>query len=155
MSIEIFTKAEFETQALPRHKVSGVALWNHLGLVAGEHSYSIKIDENTGIEVRSSVGSTGFSAENGKDSIRAWLIDSKGNPLGSKVTKWTTRREGWGDRTKEVLRTLWGWRKKAGNCTICNEPKKIFKVKKDGPNKGKIFCDCKSGNCKGQFKWIE
>jgi hypothetical protein len=155
MSIEIFTKDEFETQALPVNKVTGDRMWKHLGIIGGEHTYSIKIDNHTAIEVRSSIDKSGYSAEVGEDSIRAWLTDSNGLPLGSKVSKWTTRRAGWDERTKGVLRTLWGWRKKAGNCAECGEPKKIFKVKKEGQNKGRIFCDCKSGNCKNQFKWIE
>jgi len=152
MSVDIFTQKQFEAQALPTHKTTGKVLWKSLGLVAGEQTYLITIDDKTGIEVRSSVNGTGTSARNGEDSIRAWLVDSNGNPLGSKVSKWTTRKVGWGDRTKNVLRVLWKWRKEAGNCTNCNEPKKIFKVKKEGPNKGKIFCNCE--NCNGQFKWI-
>lgn len=155
MAIERFTKAEFETKALPVNKFNKEQMWVCNGLISGEYSYSIKIDSHTGIEVRSSIDSSGIAAALGKDSIRAWLIDSKGAPLGSKVSKWTTRVSGWDDRTKDVLRTLWGWRKKAGNCTVCNTPKKIFKVKKEGENKGRIFCDCKSDNgCKNQFVWL-
>lgn len=150
--IETFTKDQFE-KSLPVHKETGVPLWDHLGLIQGEHTYFIKIDNSVGIEIRSSIDKTGISATLGQDSIRAWLVDSGRNPLGSKVSKYTTRRPGWQERTKEVLRTLWKWRKMAGNCEVCGEPNKIFKVKKEGPNKNRVFCKC--NNCdKSKFIWL-
>lgn len=149
--VDIFSKEEFEN-ALPIHCETGKALWEHIGIIQGEHAYRIKIDSGVAIEIRSSVSSSGMSAKSGKDSIRAWLVAANGQPLGSKVSKYTTRRKGWEDRLKDVLRTLWGWRRKAGNCPICDEPKKIFKVRKEGPNKGRVFCNCDS--CSNQFVWL-
>ncbi len=142
MATELFTKEEFETRALPVHKQTQERLWKELGLIQGEYAYSIAIDPHTNIHLRSSIDSSGICATTGENSIRAWLTDSEGNNLGSKVSKWTTRQPGWDVRTKDVLRTLWGWRKKAGDCPMCGNPKKIFKVKKDGPNKGRVFAKC-------------
>lgn len=152
MSIEIFTKEEFEQKALPIHSKTKEKMWEHLGLISGEHAYKIKIDSKSAIEVRSSVGNSGISASTGEDSIRAWIVDSNNLPMGSKVSKWTTRKTGWEIRTKDVLRTLWTWRKKAGDCPKCGEPNKIFKVKKEGKNKGRVFCKC--DNCPDSFKWL-
>jgi hypothetical protein len=151
MATELFTKDEFETRALPLHRTTKEKLWKELGIVQGEYAYSIQIDSKTNIHIRSSIGSSGVCASNGDDSIRAWLTDSEGNPLGSKVSKYTTRISGWDARTKNVLRTLWGWRIKAGDCPMCGKPKKIFKVKKEGPNKGRVFAQCDEH--KG-FTWL-
>tara|TARA_R110000787_G_scaffold61866_2_gene139968 strand:+ start:1269 stop:1691 length:423 start_codon:yes stop_codon:yes gene_type:complete len=131
-------------------------MWESLGLKSGEETYAVQIDERTRIEIRSSIGPNGVAAGTGEDSIRAWLTTTDGDPLGSKVSKYTTRVKGWEDRTKNVLRTLWSWRTKAGDCPICNEPKKIFKTKKAGSNKGRIFSNCEN-KCGGdfeQFRWL-
>ena len=85
MATEIFTKAEFEKKALPVHKTTGEKMWESLGLINGEEVYSIKIDDNTAIQVRSSIKQNGVCAENSADSIRAWLTTTDGSPLGSKV----------------------------------------------------------------------
>ena len=151
--IEIFTKADFETKALPINKNSGEKMWTSLGLQNGEETYSVRIDEDTSILVRSSVKPNGVCATTGKDSIRAWLVTSTGRPLGSKVLKFTTRTSGWDKRTKNVLRNLWQWRKTAGNCNCCGEPKQIFKVEANTENKGRIFATCRN-KCEGQFRFI-
>lgn len=141
MPVEIFNQAQFE-EVLPKHKTTGAPLWVRHGFVEGELEYYMPIDTATGIIIRSSIGRNGLSAETGQDSIRAWLTDKYGTPLGSKVSRWTTRIEGWDKRLCDVLRTLWGWRKQAGNCPNCGAPKRIFKVKKEGPNKGRIYAKC-------------
>lgn len=156
MSVDIFTLSQFES-ALPRRNATGEALCQHVGLVAGEHEFRMRIDDQTAITIRSSVNASGVSASTGEDSIRAWLIHTDGTPLGSKVSKWTTRLPGWDTRLCDVLRTLWQWRKKAGNCPVCNHPKVIFKVKKQGPNQGRIFAKCE--NCENfrkdnGFVWL-
>lgn len=149
---EEFSKEEFEA-ALPVHKATNMPLWTYKGVEAGEHSYLIKIDNKTAIEVRSSVRVGGKAAATGKDSIRAWLIElPSGGPLGSKVSTWTTRRPGWQNRIKDVIRTLWSWRKKAGDCS-CGQPKKVFKVKKEGsPHIGRVFANCR--DCQNSFIWL-
>jgi hypothetical protein len=160
--IDTFTRQEFES-ALPVHKVTGEPLWLHVGIAYGEHQYLIKIDEKVGILVNSSIGPSGVSAASGENSIRAWLVayTQKLNgvvtrPLGSKVNRWTTRLPGWQDRLiyndNSVVRTLWRWRKKAGDCAKCGDPKGVFRTKKPGPNKGRIFTKCLK--CDGTFEWI-
>lgn len=152
--IERFTRETFE-QALPVHKDTGEPLWEPLGLVSGEYSYRIPINGgHVAIEVRSSIDNAGIAAESGSDSIRAWLLDTHtGKPLGSKVSRWTTRLPGWEDRLTNVLRTLWQWRARAGDCPICKQPKGIYKVKKEGKNKGRPFAKCFS--CDDGFAWLD
>ena len=155
MGVEIFSKGDFE-KALPVDKNTGKRLWLELGLIDGEYTYIIpvrksKSGDEVRIVVRSSVSRSGVSAPNGQDSIRAWLVDQEGQPLGSKVSKWTTRLPGWQGRLTKVLRTLWGWAIKAGDCPKCGRPKSVFKVKKDGPNKGRIFARCAEHN---GFTWL-
>lgn len=145
MAVDIFTKAQFES-ALPVHKQTGEPLWRCDGLRDGEYEYLMPIDSLSAILIRSSIHSDGFSAESGEDSIRAWLVNNEDKPLGSKVSKRVTRVPGWETRLKETLRTLWQWRKTAGNCPHCNQPLKIFKVKKPGPNKGRVFAKCEHHN---------
>lgn len=158
--VEIFTKEEFERQALPTNKETGVALWKYLGLQGGEHAYLVALPKhNIGIEVRSSVQSDGKSAASGKDSIRCWLVDiDTTQPMGSKVTRWTTRLPGWGERTKEVIRQLWAMGQRMVPCPTCKAPDtdtrlRCYKVKKEGPNKGKLFLRCPVDGCK-HFEWM-
>jgi len=153
MTVEIFTKEEFE-KALPINKNTGEPMWRNARIIeGGEYCYLIDVDDEVAIMVRSSIDRSGISAESGQDSIRCWLVRKMPcggtAPLGSKVSRWTTRIPGWQDRMTEVIRTLWSWRKKAGNC--CGEPRHILKVKVDTPNKGRIFTKCNS--C-GKFTWL-
>lgn len=141
MAIDHFTQKEFE-EALPKHKDTKLPMCQCIGMEGGELTYFMPIDDFTGIIIRSSIDGSGHSADTGDDSIRAWLVDAKRNPLGSKVSKYTNRLPGWNKRLVEVLRTLWKWRKEAGNCPQCHNPMKIFKIKKAGPNKGKVFTKC-------------
>ena len=145
MAVEIFSKKEFEA-ALP------AGFWVYSGFIDGEHTYSIEITADIFITIRSSIGSSGFSAKTGEDSIRAWLVGKDGKPLGSKVSKWTTRTKGWEERLLRVLRTLWAWAKKAGYCPTCKIPKNVFVVKKAGKNKGRVFCKC--GKCGNGWEWL-
>lgn len=157
MSVDTFTLEEFAA-ALPHHKVTHKELCEYQGFVAGEHQFYMPIDGLTGITIRSSIGRLGVSADCGEDSIRAWLSYNDGKPLGSKVSRWTTRVPGWEKRLEDVLRTLWQWRKSAGDCPHCHMPKQVFKVKKEGPNHGRIFAQCDI--CKAQpgkastFVWL-
>lgn len=146
MTIEIFSRSEFEA-ALPK------GFWQYAGLDKGEHTYNISITDDILIHIRSSVDSSGFSADTGEDSIRAWLITSGGRPLGSKVQKYITRRPGWDKKLVEMLRTLWGRAQKAGYCKSCKQPNGVFVVKKEGRNKGKLFSQC--GQCRNNFTWLE
>jgi DNA helicase-2/ATP-dependent DNA helicase PcrA len=154
MPVETFSKEEFEG-ALPVHKETGDPLWNSLGLKGGEYAYLVPVNGGrVAAEVRSSVKKNGVSAEAGADSIRCWLVDTQtGKPVGSKVSRWTTRQPGWQDRLTEVLRTLWQWRMRAGDCPKCDEPKGIWKVKKAGPNKDRPFAKCRQ--CDDGFVWLD
>jgi DNA helicase-2/ATP-dependent DNA helicase PcrA len=120
-----------------------------------EYTYRVAgPDRTVSIEVRSSIGQDGKSAPTGKDSIRAWLVDAKdGKPLGSKVSRWITRKVGWQERLRETLRTLWLWRLRAGDCPQCQKPKGIWKVKKESANKGRPFAKC--CHCGNGFVWLD
>ena len=145
MSIEIFSKRQFEN-VLP------VGYWTYSGLIDNEHCYSIQITEDIFIYIRSSVDGSGYSAETGQDSIRAWLVDKDGMPLGSKVQKYITRLPGWDRRLLDTLRTLWNMARKSGYCSKCGSVKGVFKVKKNGPTKNKLFSKCDKCNL---FEWLE
>lgn len=146
MTIETFSKKQFE-EALPQ------GFWTYAGLDKGEHTYNIEITPDILIHIRSSVDSSGYSASTGEDSIRAWLISSGGRPLGSKVQKYITRRPGWDEKLLEMLRTLWARAKKAGYCKSCHQPNGVFKVVKEGKNKGRLFYQC--SQCRDNFTWLE
>lgn len=148
--IDRFTRDEFE-KALPIHKTTGQPLWECRGFMDGELVYYMPIDPKAGLIIRSSIDHSGLAADTGEDSIRAWLAQPDGTPLGSKVSRWTTRVVGWDERLKAVLRTLWSWRNKAGNCPQCDKPLLVFKVKKAGANKGRIFAKCDQHN---GFVWL-
>lgn len=152
--IERFTKAQFEA-ALPRHKVTDLPIFEYAGISQGEHTYLGKIDNQVGILLRSSIDPrTGIARNTAKDSIRAMLVSFEDmRPLGSKVNRWTNRCPGWGERMQGVLRTLWGWRLKSGNCPHCQKPIGVFKVKKDGPNKGRVFMKC-NAHQKQTWMWL-
>jgi len=157
-AIDIFTKQDFE-DALPVNKNTNEPLWVEIPPTGTEpeFQYLIMIDDKVGIQVRSSVRvKTGISASKGADSIRAWLVkivsDGHMFSLGNKATRWTTRLPGWQDRLVDVIRTLWKWRKKAGDCLNCDEPKSIFKSKKENENKGRFYATCIE--CKTGFLWI-
>lgn len=149
---EVFTLEEFK-KALPVNKNTGEPLAKSLGFRDGEEVFEMVIDDYSAISIRSSIKGDGKAAATGKDSIRAWLVTREGKPLGSKVSKWTTRLPGWEGRLTEVLRTLWGWRKAAGNCSCCGEPKRIYKVKAATENKGRVFANCEN-KCQGQWIWL-
>lgn len=147
--IDRFSKSEFEA-ALPIHNKTGEPLWESLGLKDGEYTYRVNIPGALGcIEVRSSVSMSGLAASSGEDSIRCWLTDHHSNPLGSKVQKYVTRVPGWNTRMTKVLRELAHMAKRVQPCKTCSKPMGIFKVKKDGPNKGRYFTKCCSN-----FGWI-
>lgn len=148
--IEQFTAHEFEKE-LPVHKGTGELLWGFEGLRDGERQYRVTVDEKTVLIVRSSIGASGIAAASGQDSIRIYLArKDNGKPIAVKLSKWTTRVPGWGDRMKEKMREFVRLRKAAGNDRN-GEPMEIFKVKKAGPNKGRLFAKSVST---GEFIWL-
>ncbi|MHA2045689.1 MAG: hypothetical protein ACW99G_12905 [Candidatus Thorarchaeota archaeon] len=148
MSVEIFTKEEFEA-ALPRHKETQEPLWTCEGVHKGEYVYHVSFNhpQEHAILVRSSVKSDGVSAATGQDSIRLLLISTKQNQLiASKLSKYVTRVTGWQDRLLEQLRFLARIGMKLNLCD-CGSWQVSFKVKKEGPNKGKFFKTCIHQDC--------
>lgn len=116
MTIDTFTREDFEA-SLPTG-------FRALGLVDGEVTYRLATRGAVEIEVRSSIRADGMSAGSGEDSIRAWLVASAtSKPLGSKVSRWTTRLPGWQARLSAVLHTLMDWRERSGDCPTCQAPK--------------------------------
>lgn len=129
--IERFTKEQFEA-ALPK---SGRFPIIPLEIVNGEYCWKMIVGE-VGIIIRSSIDSSRISARTGEDSIRVYLVDKQGRPLGSKITKWTTRKPGWQERLADLLRQfvkmILASGADKGGVTI-------FKCKKEGANKGRFF----------------
>lgn len=151
MPVDIFTKDQFEA-ALPVNKNTGAVLWTAMGMQLGEYTYRIAVNPVCSIEIRSSIHSNGRSAQTGKDSIRAWLVDAEGKPVGSKVQSYVTRVSGWEQRLVDMLRKLYVMGQHVVMCNTCSTLVGIYKVKKDGENKGKLFVKCK---CSSSFKWVE
>lgn len=147
MSIEVFTKEDFEAYLGRSHSP-----YESLGLVDGEYAYKLPLDGQSAIMLRSSIKSDGQSASTGKDSIRAWLVGNDDKPLGSKVSKWTTRLPGWENRLTEVVKTICEWRAMIGDCPDCHKPKSIFKSK-TASNKDRIFAKCRE--CDKGFIWLD
>lgn len=152
--IDRFTREQFEA-ALP--KTVEVA---HLGLQKGEYSYLLPVTGTPfGIMVRSSVDSTGVTRAVGKDSIRCWIVRVdgvwKGHPWGSKLSQYVTRVAGWQERMLHTLRELWKMCLAIERCPMCGEWMKVFRVKKEGLNKGRTFIKCvgKGEGCRRQFKY--
>ena len=150
--IDYFTNVEFES-ALPRHKHNGNAMWRPIGLYDGEYCYMVDIvPEYVAIMIRSSIQSDGIRAACGKDSIRAWLVDPVSmKPLGSKLISYTKRTPGWEDRLNKLLRELYKRGRMLKKCPTCKRYMGIFQVKKNGPNKGRLFMKCWEH---GHFTWM-
>jgi hypothetical protein len=148
MAVETFSKVEFES-ALPKQ-----ANWQCLGLHKGEYCYLVTITDDIFIYIRSSIDGSGYSADTGEDSIRAYLVDKDCKPLGNKTQRWIQRILGWETRLSDMLRKLWNRAYQAGYCDKCNVPKVVNKVK-DRKSKyyGKLFAICRQ--CNDGWKLIE
>lgn len=145
--IEKFTREDFETYLKTNHPE-----YSPLGLIDGEECYNITLDNQVSITIRSSIKSNGMSADVGKDSIRCWLIVGNNTPLGSKVSKWTTRQPGWQKCLDKNILQLLKWRMLAGDCKECERPKGIFKARTLA-NEGRPFTKCV--NCDNGFAWLD
>jgi hypothetical protein len=143
MMIDQFTKQDFEDYLKTNHPP-----FRSLGLIDGEETYELSLDNQTSITIRSSIKSNGLSADVASDSIRAWLV-SRDKPLGGKTR--TYRKPGWEDRLNEKLKQLILWRALAGDCKECGRPKGIFKARTE-TNKGRPFTRCKEHN---GFVWLD
>ena len=149
--IDQFTREEFE-EALPRHRETNVPLWKSAGCISNEFAYLVPVHEHASIMIRSSVKSDGMSAGTGEDSIRMWLVDPETlDFVGSKLSTYVTRVPGWQDRMTDMMRELFRMGRFVTMCSCGEGIRKIFKTKKDGNNKGRLFLRCNS--CES-FEWI-
>jgi hypothetical protein len=150
MTIDKFTKEDFEAYLTSDHSP-----FQSLGLIDGEETYLLPLDNQIGITIRSSIKSNGLSANVASDSIRAWLVNGD-RPLGIKTR--TYRQPGWEVRLNEKIKQLASWRTLAGDCKKCNQPKGIFRVAKDGDNKGRPFAKCNCAHSQkldDNFIWLD
>jgi len=159
MTTDRFSKQDFETALAKAVNHANALSWGERGFVLGEYRYNVSVNvihdkpiTKVIIEVASSVGQSGYADEAGENSIRLWLTDQDGQPLGSKIQRWITRVPGWQDRLADQLDLLTEMGKSIRYCPKCRSSEKIFKVKKDGPNKGRLFIKCE---CKGSFEWLD
>lgn len=137
--------------ALPTDKKTGAKLWFYLGIEDGEHVYTVgAFPDGLRIRIRSSVHTDGHSAT-GEDSIRCWLETLVGDPVAPKVTRWVTRVRGWQTRMSDTLRYLYKLSSYITLCPTCLTWKKAKRVKKTGPNKGRVFTSCE---CVKSFTWL-
>lgn len=158
--VDIFTKEDFE-RALPVSRKASISpmipasintkLWKPLGLIGTEYAYIVPVAEKNcdiGIMIRSSVRPDGRSADTGEDSIRCWLVSMTDyKPWGSKVSKYITRVSGWETRLTTTLKTLYKMALSIQRCPHCSSWMKVFKVKRESVNRGRIFikCNCERG----------
>lgn len=151
-SLEMFTQALYD--ACVPHNIVAMLMSTSMG---DEYWYDIEVKNvsvaSVHIRINSSVlVSTGMSAATGENSIRAWLTDGDGNPLGSKVQRWITRQSGWQSRLADMVTTLVTMGQSLRYCNACRTLQRIFIVKKDGPYKGRYFKTCL---CDKSFEWID
>lgn len=140
MTTELFTKAQFE-EALPTHRLTKEPLWGYEGFVKGEHQYRVPVKDGVVIIIRSSIDGSGFAADTGQDSIRAWLWSTQHDkPLWKGGRDWVTRVPGWPKRLRDLLRTLYLRGQKVAKCK-CGGQAAVFKTK-NGTNKGKLYYKC-------------
>jgi hypothetical protein len=145
MTTVTFTKQEFE-QAIPEQ-------FESVGILQGEECYVCSITDDIKIMLRSTIAGNGVSKGIGDDSIRFWLVSSNLKPLGARISKKVYRTPGWDERLTVRLRELWGLAKIVNYCPDCKVPRRLFRVKKKGPNQGKIFTVCKE--CNKHYQFIE
>jgi hypothetical protein len=161
MATEIFTRHDFEA-ALPCHCRTHTPLWQHQGLIDGEHAYHVTpfpqhpTLAQYAVSVRSSVHADGRAAGTGEDSIRAWIIVAEtGQPFGSKISHHVTRVPGWQTRLTETLRRLAGIIRQIAPCPCCGQPCPVFKAGKNTNNPGRLFAKCTNRECRRpHFAWL-
>lgn len=151
MPVEIFGIEQFK-QALPEN--SSIPFMRD-----GEYCFNIPVTEYGVIQVRSSIGIDGKSADCGENSIRVYILDTNGNPLGGKLVRWTTRQPGWQERLGALLDRLIPYCEQVGPCPVCSRIMRI-NVTKAGSNKGRPFLSCSAKSDNGSFanhhfQWLD
>lgn len=149
MTTEIFSRQQFE-DALPRHRVTRKPLWTYRGFVKGEHTYRFKVRDGIEIIIRSSIDGSGYCADTGEDSIRAWLWSSVHHvPLWKGGRDWVTRQPGWERRLTKLLRKLYKRGQQVARCNLCDDLAAVYTAKTP-QNKGRQFYKCLGcGTCLG------
>jgi hypothetical protein len=143
-----FSKTQFE-EVLGHTMCSK---WVCLGVHDGEYVYRGEVSDSVDIHVRSSICPDGWSAGTGEDSIRVWITDVRGEPLGNKGQKWITRVYGWHERLMFTINRLYVAGSTLQYCDRCQTMEHAYTVKKAGPNQGRMFKRCE---CPGSFQWIQ
>ena len=144
MPVDIFTKEQFEAALPPVHRAAQ--------FVDGQWTYTLPVKRGMALKVYSGIGASGVSAECGEDSIRAVIVrESNGKVYGSKLKRWVTRQPGWRVRMTDMLREMWKLALLTGPCA-CGGCVGVYKVKKAGVNKGRLFRKC-DGTC-GLFEFL-
>ncbi len=155
MPVDIFNRTQFEA-ALPVHKETKMPLWTSMGMFNGEYTYLLPVSEFASIMIRSSIDYTEWSATSGEDSIRLWLVDPKTyEPVGSKLSTYITRVNGWQVRMTAQLRTLYQLGKRIRPCGCGKGIVKILKTRQ-GVNQGRFFAACSADfKCQASpFQWL-
>lgn len=107
--IDVFTPEYFDS-ALPKDKKTGGKLFHKLGVINGEHCWSMAMpNPRIRIVIRSSIKPNGLSADVGEDSIRIMLQVVHKNlwvNIGKGPDAYTTRVPGWEKRLEDKIKTV-------------------------------------------------
>lgn len=154
MAVDIFDLKKF-TSALPVDSSTGEPLFKHLGMEYGEHVFVWVIPNNTNIriKVRSSIGSSGYSASCGEDSIRIMIecFDTAKQlwvAVGKGPDAYTTRVKGWEIRLKNKIREVFYDKVKKIKRPVTGT---LHYVTKDTVNKGRPF----QLDAENKFSWLD
>jgi DNA helicase-2/ATP-dependent DNA helicase PcrA len=151
MTTERFSKLDFE-DALDKILSDTTYDYSCIGLRAHDYRYVVQISERVFMQISSSVDAGGFAADTADDSIRVWLADHLGMPLGNKTQKYVTRVAGWDERLGKVIADTLYMGAAIQYCNTCASVERVFVVKKEGPNKGRVFTKC---DCANSFTWLD
>jgi len=115
------------------------------------------------VKIYSTISQDGTARDTGDDSIRVVLLKDSGYGEKPAISKeiikslfgahYITRVKGWSERLATRIEQLQTIATLAGECDQCGA-KSIFKVKKPGKNRGRLFANC-SNRSHNAFKWIE
>jgi len=158
MTVDTFTKTQFEDaiETICTH-VRYQLRWEEMKTyrVGKEFVYEIPTSHLSIILViHSSVNTITLESDgSGENSIRVWVKDPYTNkPLMGKTQKWITRVEGWESRLMQVITDLLSKIMQVDFCDDCRNFEHIYKVRKEGANKGRFFKRCQ---CKNSFEWLK
>lgn len=152
MSVEQFTIDQFESALPATYRDNPECPWRFAGLEYGERVYYLRIRPNSQIyiKLRSSIRQDGRDAAAGRDSIRAWLVDAKGEFISYNVVRYVTRQAGWQDRMLAMLRRLVMLSGLVKPCKTCGSFMHLGQSRKNNSNCGRYFLSCK--RCE-VFEW--